>query len=173
MLLFAKVIKHHCWKIGQRRKKNPIDVFFLHDRYQKKIVNKLPNDGNGQTSLLILFSWFDALIANAISAFDKKRTDRCYINLKKKNWMTNNGLRKPALQTPCIDCLGPGGYVLRRKTRGESRSKMSDLNRSFFFLKFCVIFWSANWLFNRKKEKLKRDILKINIANTTGKLKIL
>lgn len=26
-------------------------------------------------------------------------------------------------------------------------------------------------VFNRKKEKLKRDILKINIANTTGKLK--
>lgn len=56
---------------------------------RKKIVNKLPNDGNGQTSLLILFSWFDALIANAISAFDKKRTDRCYINLKKKiGWLT-------------------------------------------------------------------------------------
>lgn len=72
-----------------KEKKNPIDVFFSHDRYQKKIVNKLPNDGNGQTSLLILFSWFDALIANAISAFDKKRTDRCYINLKKKiGWLT-------------------------------------------------------------------------------------
>lgn len=39
-----------------KEKKNPIDVFFSHDRYQKKIVNKLPNDGNGQTSLLILFS---------------------------------------------------------------------------------------------------------------------
>lgn len=138
-----------------KEKKNPIDVFFSHDRYQKKIVNKLPNDGNGQTSLLILFSWFDALIANAISAFDKKRTDRCYINLNKKNWMTNNGLRKPALQTPCIDCLGPGGYVLRRKTRGESRSKMSDLNRSFFFLSFVWFFSLRTDCLIEKKKNLK------------------
>lgn len=43
-------------KLVSEGKKNPIDVFFSHDRYQKKIVNKLPNDGNGQTSLLILFS---------------------------------------------------------------------------------------------------------------------
>lgn len=138
-----------------KEKKNPIDVFFSHDRYQKKIVNKLPNDGNGQTSLLILFSWFDALIANAISAFDKKRTDRCYINLKKKNWMTNNGLRKLALQSPCIDCLGPGGYVLRRKTRGESRLKMSDLNRSFFFLSFVWFFSLRTDCLIEKKKNLK------------------
>lgn len=90
MLLFAIVIKHHCGKIGQRRKKKILSTSSSHmTDIRKKIVNKLPNDGNGQTSLLILFSWFDALIANAISAFDKKRTDRCYINLKKKiGWLT-------------------------------------------------------------------------------------
>lgn len=140
MLLFAILIKHHCWKIGQRRKKNPIDVFFSHDRYQKKIVNKLPNDGNGQTSLLILFSWFDALIANAISAFDKKRTDRCYINLKKKiGWLTMGYVNQHCKPRALI-ALDQVVMCLDGKPGVNQGQKCRILIGLFFFFKFCVIF---------------------------------
>lgn len=140
MLLFAIVIKHHCRKIGQRRKKKILSTSSSHmTDIRKKIVNKLPNDGNGQTSLLILFSWFDALIANAISAFDKKRTDRCYINLKKKiGWLTMGYVNQHCKPRALI-ALDQVVMCLDGKP-GVNQGQKCRILIGLFFFKFCVIF---------------------------------
>ena len=100
-------------EIGQREKKITLTSSRVTDISEGKI-HKLPN--NGARTNVLIFSWYDTLIANAISDFDKKHTKRCYINLK--NSMTNSCYVKQLLYNLYIDYNEPGACVHRLRTKG-------------------------------------------------------
>lgn len=112
--VFAKDKKNpNCLiEIGQREKIT-LTSSRVTDISEEKI-HKLPN--NGARTNVLIFSWYDTLIANAISDFDKKHTKRCYINLK--NSMTNSCYVKQLLYNLYIDYNEPGACVHRLRTKG-------------------------------------------------------